>query len=99
MDRPTGRVIRRIEETADVISLILEPADGGSLPVIAPGQYVSVFVDLPDHSRQPHHRWLDDVQCTPGTTDRQPAEERPRHHPPQRRRMDPGITTRHAAGQ
>ena len=47
------RVIRRIEETADVISLVLEPADGGALPVIAPGQYVSVFVDLPDHSRQP----------------------------------------------
>jgi nitric oxide dioxygenase len=47
------RVVRRIEETADVISLVLEPADGGALPVIAPGQYVSVFVDLPDRSRQP----------------------------------------------
>ncbi|GAA1435176.1 FAD-binding oxidoreductase [Microlunatus lacustris] len=47
------RVVRRIEETADVISLVLEPTDGGPLPVIAPGQYVSVFVDLPDRSRQP----------------------------------------------
>jgi nitric oxide dioxygenase len=47
------RVVRRIEETADVISLVLEPADGGDRPPIAPGQYVSVFVDLPDGSRQP----------------------------------------------
>jgi nitric oxide dioxygenase len=46
------RVVRRIEETADVISLVLEP-DGGPLPAIAPGQYVSVFVDLPDGDRQP----------------------------------------------
>ena len=47
------RVVRRIEETADVISLVLEPADDGALPAIAPGQYVSVFVDLPDGDRQP----------------------------------------------
>jgi nitric oxide dioxygenase len=31
----------------------LEPADGGDLPEITPGQYVSVFVDLPDGRRQP----------------------------------------------
>jgi nitric oxide dioxygenase len=47
------RVVRRIEEAADVISLVLEPADGGPPPAIAPGQYVSVFVDLPDGDRQP----------------------------------------------
>jgi nitric oxide dioxygenase len=47
------RVVRRIEETADVISLVLEPSDGRGLPPIAPGQYVSVFVDLADGSRQP----------------------------------------------
>lgn len=47
------RVVRRIEETADVVSLVLSPADGEPLPTIAPGQYVSVFVDLPDGSRQP----------------------------------------------
>lgn len=47
------RVGRRIEETTDVISLVLEPDDEGGLPEIAPGQYVSVFVDLPDGSRQP----------------------------------------------
>ena len=39
------RVVRRIEETADVITLVLEPTDGRPLPAIAPGQYVSVFVD------------------------------------------------------
>jgi nitric oxide dioxygenase len=47
------RVVRRIEETDDVVSLVLEPADGDELPQIAPGQYVSVFVDLPDGNRQP----------------------------------------------
>ena len=47
------RVVRRIEETQDVISLVLEPADGGGLPEISPGQYVSVFVDLPNGQRQP----------------------------------------------
>jgi nitric oxide dioxygenase len=47
------RVVRRIEETQDVISLILEPADDGELPAISPGQYVSVFVDLPNGQRQP----------------------------------------------
>lgn len=47
------RVVRRIEETHDVVSLVLEPIDGGELPAIEPGQYVSVFVDLPDGNRQP----------------------------------------------
>jgi nitric oxide dioxygenase len=47
------RVVRRIEEAHDVISLVLEPADGGALPEFTPGQYVSVFVDLPDGRRQP----------------------------------------------
>jgi len=47
------RVIRRIEEVQDVVSLVLEPADGAGLPAIVPGQYVSVFVDFPDGDRQP----------------------------------------------
>ena len=47
------RLVRRIEETDDVVSLVLEPTDGGGLPQIGPGQYVSVFVDLPDGRRQP----------------------------------------------
>jgi nitric oxide dioxygenase len=46
-------VVRRIEEAHDVVSLILEPADGGRLPDFCPGQYVSVFADLPDGDRQP----------------------------------------------
>src|SRR4051794_25009245 len=47
------RVVRRIEEAHDVVSLVLEPADGGELPDFSPGQFVSVFVDLPDGRRQP----------------------------------------------
>lgn len=47
------RVVRRIEETADVVSFVLEPADGQPLPEIIAGQYVSAFVDLPDGRRQP----------------------------------------------
>ncbi|MCW2616063.1 MAG: hemin transporter [Frankiales bacterium] len=47
------RVVRRIEETDDVVSLVLEPADDSPVPDIAPGQYVSLFVDLPGGDRQP----------------------------------------------
>jgi nitric oxide dioxygenase len=46
------RLIRKIEETADVASFVLEPDDGEPVPETAPGQYVSVFVDLPDGRRQ-----------------------------------------------
>ncbi len=47
------RIVRRIEETHDVVSLVLEPDDGEPVPAVAAGQYVSVFVDLPDGERQP----------------------------------------------
>lgn len=47
------RVVKRIDEARDVVSLVLEPADGHPLPETQPGQYVSVFVDLPDGDRQP----------------------------------------------
>jgi len=47
------RVVRRIAETDDVVSLVLEPADGVPVPDIEPGQYVSLFVDLPGGDRQP----------------------------------------------
>ncbi len=47
------RVVERIEEAVDVISLVLGPADGLPVPPHRPGQYVSVAVDLPDGSRQP----------------------------------------------
>jgi nitric oxide dioxygenase len=46
------RLVRTIEETADVASFVLEPADGEPVPETAPGQYVSVFVDLADGRRQ-----------------------------------------------
>lgn len=46
------RLVRRIEETDDVVTLVLEPADGQPIEPSAPGQYVSVFVDLPDGRRQ-----------------------------------------------
>lgn len=36
-----------------MVTLLLEPADGEALPAIDPGQYVSVFVDLPGGDRQP----------------------------------------------
>ena len=47
------RIVKTIDETPDIISLVLEPADNRPLPEIAPGQYVSVFVNLPDGDRQP----------------------------------------------
>jgi nitric oxide dioxygenase len=47
------RIVRRIEEAPGVVSLVLEPTDGAPLPEMRPGQYVSVFVDLPDGTRQP----------------------------------------------
>ena len=47
------RVVRRIDEADDIISLVLEPSDGQPLPNVEPGQYVSVFADLPDGRRQP----------------------------------------------
>ncbi|HET9649807.1 MAG TPA: globin domain-containing protein [Microlunatus sp.] len=46
------RLVRRIDEASDVVSLVLEPADGEPAPTTVPGQYVSVFVDLPEGRRQ-----------------------------------------------
>lgn len=42
------RVVEKIPETADVVSLILAPTDGDPAPTFTPGQYVSVAVDLAD---------------------------------------------------
>jgi nitric oxide dioxygenase len=47
------RVVRRIQEAKDIVSLVMEPTDGGELPAIIPGQYVSVFVNLSNGERQP----------------------------------------------
>lgn len=46
------RVVERIEESEDVISLLLAPVAGEVAPHRT-GQYVAIAVDLPDGSRQP----------------------------------------------
>ncbi|MCX4528009.1 FAD-binding oxidoreductase [Streptomyces sp. NBC_01551] len=46
------RVAARVEETADCTTFHLAPADGSPAPAFAPGQYVSVQVELPDGARQ-----------------------------------------------
>ncbi|WP_392968115.1 globin domain-containing protein [Streptomyces sp. LN245] len=45
-------VTERVEETADVATFRIRPADGGALPDFRAGQYVSVGVKLPDGARQ-----------------------------------------------
>ncbi|WP_243422574.1 globin domain-containing protein [Micromonospora globispora] len=40
------RIENRTEETREVVSFTLVPADGGTVPTFTPGQYVSVAVDL-----------------------------------------------------
>ena len=45
-------VVARHEETADVVSFVLRPAEDGEAPAFQPGQYVSVAVTLPDGARQ-----------------------------------------------
>jgi nitric oxide dioxygenase len=65
------RMVRRIEETADVITLVLEPTDGSPLPAIAPGQ-VRLGVRRPARWRSatsPVHRVL---HCRPDA----PADHR-----------------------
>ncbi|WLQ40740.1 FAD-binding oxidoreductase [Streptomyces laculatispora] len=45
-------VVSRIEETQDVATFRLRPADGSPAPGFHPGQYVSVQSELPDGARQ-----------------------------------------------
>ncbi|MFF8475664.1 globin domain-containing protein [Streptomyces sp. NPDC015414] len=45
-------VVERREETPDVVSFLLRPADDGPLPAARAGQYVSVRVRMPDGVRQ-----------------------------------------------
>ncbi|MGW0062194.1 globin domain-containing protein [Streptosporangium sandarakinum] len=45
-------VVERREETPDVVSFLLRPADGGPVPPARPGQYVSVEARMPDGVRQ-----------------------------------------------
>jgi len=48
----TWEIVGRVQETADVATFRLRPADGGPLPDFRAGQYVSVRVQLPDGARQ-----------------------------------------------
>jgi nitric oxide dioxygenase len=61
------RVVGRVEETADVATFRLRPADGTPAPSFHPGQYVSVQVELPDGARQIRQYSL---SCAPGGADR-----------------------------
>lgn len=45
-------VVSRTEETPDVATFRLRPADGSPAPGFQPGQYVSVRCELPDGARQ-----------------------------------------------
>jgi nitric oxide dioxygenase len=45
-------VVARTEQTPDVASFLLRPADGGPAPAFKAGQYVSVQVQLADGARQ-----------------------------------------------
>ncbi|WP_405014332.1 globin domain-containing protein [Kitasatospora sp. NBC_01539] len=45
-------VVARLLETSDVATFLVRPADGGPVPAVRPGQYVSVQVELPDGARQ-----------------------------------------------
>ncbi|BCL31109.1 globin domain-containing protein [Streptomyces aurantiacus] len=45
-------VVERVEETADVATFLIRPADSAPAPRFGPGQYVSVRVELPDGARQ-----------------------------------------------
>ncbi|MFH9677166.1 globin domain-containing protein [Streptomyces sp. NPDC017405] len=45
-------VVDRVEETADVVTFRVRPADGGPVAGFRAGQYVSVGVTLPDGARQ-----------------------------------------------
>lgn len=46
------RVLETVRESANVMSIRFEPADGNPLPNFQPGQYVSVAVELPEERRQ-----------------------------------------------
>ncbi|MGW5460010.1 globin domain-containing protein [Streptomyces sp. NPDC003996] len=51
-ERRPWEVVERVEETADVVTFRLRPADGDPVRDFRAGQYVSVQVELPDGARQ-----------------------------------------------
>jgi nitric oxide dioxygenase len=60
-------VVGRLEETSEVATFMLRPADRAPSPPFGPGQYVSVRADLPDGARQIRQYSL---SCAPNGTDR-----------------------------
>ncbi|MEU0034910.1 globin domain-containing protein [Streptomyces sp. NPDC006333] len=71
----TWEVVGRDEETADVATFRMRPADGGPLPDFRAGQYVSVRVTLPDGARQIRQYSL---AGAPGSPDRRIGVKRVR---------------------
>ncbi|GAA3633610.1 FAD-binding oxidoreductase [Streptomyces sp. S1A] len=67
------KVVGRTEETAEVATFVLRPADGGPVPPFRPGQYVSVQVALPDGARQIRQYSL---SCAPDGDDRRISVKR-----------------------
>ncbi|MCO6007902.1 globin domain-containing protein [Actinoallomurus purpureus] len=61
------KVVGRIEETPEVATFMLRPADNAPSPPFRPGQYVSVRALLPDGARQIRQYSL---SCAPNGTDR-----------------------------
>ncbi|MEW2355963.1 globin domain-containing protein [Spirillospora sp. NPDC029432] len=61
------KVVGRLEETADVATFMLRPADRAPSPPFQPGQYVSVRCPLPDGASQIRQYSL---SCAPNGTDR-----------------------------
>ncbi|MEW2284372.1 globin domain-containing protein [Streptomyces sp. NPDC047841] len=69
------QVVERFEETPDVVTFRLRPADGGPVAGFRAGQYVSVGVTLPDGARQIRQYSLTGA---PGETVRQISVKRVR---------------------
>jgi nitric oxide dioxygenase len=78
----------RRRETAEVVTFVVRPLDGGPLPALRPGQYVSVQVVLPDGARQIRQYSIsgrtDDALCftvkqARGTNPQDPAGEVSNH--------------------
>ncbi|MFF5262988.1 globin domain-containing protein [Actinomadura viridis] len=61
------KVVGRLEETPDVATFMLRPADRSPSPPFKPGQYVSVRCTLPDGANQIRQYSL---SCAPNGTDR-----------------------------
>lgn len=61
-------VVERVEETTDVVTFRVRPADDRPVPAYRAGQYISVQVELPDGARQIRQYSL---SAAPGSPERQ----------------------------